>query len=589
VTRAAGNEKIVDHVEVFAEESQAESDRRRSAEVSQIPLATPRVYVSRAEHVFPTLTPAQMARIAAHGHVRKVTAGELLFDVGMPNDRFFVITEGAINVSMTVDGLEDVLVTHHAGGFTGEAGMLSARPTIVRCRAVESGEVIEVDRERLLGIVQTDAELSEIILRAFILRRVELIAHGHGDAVLVGSNHSSGTHRIKEFLTRNGHPYAYLDLDRDPDVQELLDRFHVRVEDIPVVICRGVTVLRNPTNREIAECLGFNEVLDPTHVRDVIIIGAGPAGLAAAVYGASEGLDVLVLESSAPGGQAGASSRIENYLGFPTGISGQDLAGRAYIQAQKFGAQMIIAQDAMRLACVRKPFAIEVEGGPRVPARAVIIATGAQYRRLALDNLADYEGVGVYYGATHLEAQFCVGEEVIIVGGGNSAGQAAVFLAETARSVQVCVRAGSLADSMSRYLIRRIEQNPAIVVRTHTEITALQGEPNLERVLLRGPDGTETRNVRHLFVMTGAVPGTQWLEECVALDEKGFIKTGPDLTRADLTAARWPLARAPHLLETSLPGVFAVGDVRSGSIKRVASAVGEGSIAVSFVHRVLQE
>ena len=301
--------------------------------------------------------------------------------------------------------------------------------------------MIELDREQLLALVQTDAELSEILMRAFILRRVELIARGLGDVVLIGSTHCAGTLRVKEFLTRNGHPYAYIDLDRDADAQELLDRFHVSAADVPVLICRGDAVLRNPSNQQIAECLGFNDAIDQTHVRDLVIVGAGPAGLAAAVYGASEGLDVLVLESNAPGGQAGSSSRIENYLGFPTGISGQELTGRAYAQAQKFGAQIMIAKGATELACDRQPYAVQIDDGARVPARAVIIATGAEYRKPALDNLSQFEGAGVYYGATPMEAQLCVGEEVVVVGGGNSAGQAAVFLAQTAKRVHMLVRA----------------------------------------------------------------------------------------------------------------------------------------------------
>jgi thioredoxin reductase (NADPH) len=323
----------------------------------------------------------------------------------------------------------------------------------------------------------------------------------------------------------------------------------------------------------------------------VVIVGAGPAGLAAAVYAASEGLDVLVLETSSPGGQAGSSSKIENYLGFPTGISGQALAGRAYTQAQKFGAQVMITKDAKRLWCERKPYAIEIDGNVRVPARTIILATGASYRKPSIENLSLFENAGVYYGATFMEAQLCRGEEVIVVGGGNSAGQAAVFLAQSARRVHVLVRAGGLAQSMSRYLIRRIEQNPAISLRTNSEIVGLEGSNHLERVRWRDQRAAriETHDIRHLFLMTGAVPGTQWLDGCVALDANGFIKTGPDLSRDDLAAARWPLARPPHLLETSLPGVFAVGDVRGGNIKRVASAVGEGSIAISFVHRVLSE
>jgi thioredoxin reductase (NADPH) len=458
-------------------------------------------------------------------------------------------------------------------------------------RAAEAGEVVELDRGNLLAIVQTDAELSSILMRAFILRRVEMIAHGIGDLVLVGSTHSAGTLRVQEFLTRNNHPYVYVDLDRSPGVQSLLDRFHVTAADVPILICRSDVVLRNPSNREVADCLGFNESIDQSQVRDLVIVGAGPSGLAAAVYGASEGLDVLVVESTSPGGQAGSSSRIENYLGFPTGISGQELAGRAYTQAQKFGAQVMIAKGATHLSCSRKPYAIQVDAGPLVPARTVIIATGAEYRRLAIDNLAVFEGAGIYYGATFVEAQLCRGEEVIVVGGGNSAGQAAVFLSQSAQRVHMLVRADGLAESMSRYLIRRIEQSPDIELRTQTEIVALEGEGELRSVRWRneGTGEVESRPIRHVFVMTGAVPATGWLGDCMALDSDGFIKTGPDLSAEDLATAKWPLARPPYLLETSLPGVFAVGDVRGGSMKRVASAVGEGSTAVAFVHRVLKE
>jgi thioredoxin reductase (NADPH) len=369
-----------------------------------------------------------------------------------------------------------------------------------------------------------------------------------------------------------------------------LDSFHLAASEIPVVICRGKVVLRNPSKQQIADCLGFNESIDQTHLRDLVVIGAGPSGLAAAVYGASEGLDVLVLETSSPGGQAGSSSKIENYLGFPTGISGQELAARAYHQAQKFGAEMLIAKGK-RLVCDSKPYVVEVENGARIPARTVVIATGAEYRRPPLKNLSQFEGSGVYYGATFVEAQLCGGEEVIVVGGGNSAGQAAVFLAETTKRVHMLVRSAGLAESMSRYLIRRIEETATIVLRPYTEIVAVEGGNHLEFVRWRNSrtGQTEEHEISHVFVMTGADPNTLWLGGCVALDSKGFIKTGPDLSPEDLSAARWPLARPPYLLETSLPGVFAIGDVRSGSIKRVASAVGEGSIAISFIHQALKE
>jgi thioredoxin reductase (NADPH) len=555
-------------------------------------LATePLTLTARIGQMFPTLTPAQIARVAAHGRRRTVRRDEVLFEAGTGVMQFFLVVEGRIEIVRTDGATETLVVAHGPGQFSGEIQMLSGRRALNSGRASVPGVVIELDREHLLALVQTDSELSEIIMRAFILRRVELIAHGYGDVVLIGSVHCAGTLRVKEFLTRNGHPYSYIDLDRDTDVQVLLDRFHVSAADVPVLICRGDVVLRNPTNRQIADCLGFNDAVDQTLIRDVVIVGAGPAGLAAAVYAASEGLDVLMIETSAPGGQAGASSKIENYLGFPTGISGQALAARAYTQAQKFGTQMIVAKSAKQLECDRKPYAVEIDDGQRVPARTIIIATGAEYRKPPLDNLSRFEGAGVYYGATYMEAQLCGGEEVIVVGGGNSAGQAAVFLAQTARHVHMLVRSEGLAESMSRYLIRRIEDNPAITLRTRTEVTALEGDHHLERVRWRDnrTGNSETHPIRHVFLMTGAAPNTHWLAGCVVRDAQGFIKTGPDLTPDDLAAAHWQPGRMPHLLETSLPGVFAVGDVRAGSIKRVASAVGEGSITVSFVHQALHE
>src|SRR5215204_89522 len=545
---------------------------------------------SRIEKVFPKLTPEQISRIAAHGHMRSVQPGEVLIEQGDTSVPFFVVITGEVEIVRPFGAYETLVTVHGYGEFTGEVNMLSGRRSFFRARATKAGKVIELDHQQMQTLVQTDAEISDILMRAFILRRVELIAAGVGDIVLIGSTHSAGTFRIKEFLMRNGHPYSYIDLERDPDVQNLLDSFHLAASEIPVVICRGKVVLRNPSKQQIADCLGFNESIDQTHLRDLVAIGAGPSGLAAAVYGASEGLDVLVLEASSPGGQAGSSSKIENYLGFPTGISGQELAARAYNQAQKFGAHMLIAKGT-RLACDRKPYVVEVENGARIPTRSIVIATGAEYRRPPLKNLSRFEGAGVYYGATFVEAQSCDGEEVIVVGGGNSAGQAAVFLAETTKGVNVLIRSGGLAESMSRYLIRRIEQTPTIVWRPHTEIVVIEGGDHLESVHWRNNQTgqIEEHNIRHVFVMTGADPNTSWLDGCVALDAKGFIKTGSNLLPEDLSAARWPLARPPYLLETSLPGVFAIGDVRGGSIKRVASAVGEGSIAISFVHQVLQE
>jgi thioredoxin reductase (NADPH) len=555
---------------------------------SSTPLA---VTVSRPDRIFPTLTPPQLARIASHGRRRPTALGDVLVEVGDRPVPFFAVLSGEVQVLRPGDTAETLIVRHRAGQFSGEASTISGRPAIGRLRVSEAGEVIQLESPQLLALIQTDAELSEILMRAFILRRLELIARDLGDVVVVGSMHCAGTLRVNEFLTRNGHPFHYVDLDRDRDAQELLDRFQVDLSDIPVVICRGDAILRNPTNSQIADCLGFNEEIDQTHLSDLVVVGAGPAGLAAAVYGASEGLDVLVLESNVPGGQAGSSSRIENYLGFPTGISGLELTGRAYAQALKFGAHVMVAKGATRLACDGQRYTLDIGEGPPIPARAVIIATGAEYRRPVLDNLSRFEGAGVYYGATPMEAQLCVGDDVVIVGGGNSAGQAAVFLASTSRRVHMLVRGPGLADTMSRYLIRRIDENPAIVLRTHTQIVALDGNGSLERIQWRD-DQTgeiESHDIRHLFIMTGAVPNTGWLHGCVVLDENGFVKTGPDLSPEELDKANWPLARRPYLLETSRPGIFAVGDVRGGNVKRVASAVGEGSIAVAFVHQVFRQ
>jgi thioredoxin reductase (NADPH) len=546
---------------------------------------------SNAERMFPALNSAQIARVAARGRLRPVQSGEVLFEAGVATTGFFVVVSGRIEVVRVSGGTEEVVVTYGRGQFTGEINMLSGRPPLVLARAGTAGEVIEMDRAHMLALVQTDAEIGEILMRAFIVRRVELIAQGLGDAIVIGSSHCAGTLRTKEFLTRNAHPYTYMDLDHEVDVQAVLDQFHVTAADVPIVVCRGEIVLRNPSNRQIADCLGLNEAVDSSQVHDLIVVGAGPAGLAASVYAASEGLDVLVVEAISPGGQAGSSSKIENYLGFPTGISGQALAGRAFTQAQKFGAHVLIARGATRFSCAPKAYAIEIGDDAPLRARAIVIATGAEYRKPLLESIPRFEGIGVYYGATFMEAQLCVAEEVIVIGGGNSAGQAAVFLAQTAKRVHILIRSGGLAQTMSRYLIRRIEEHPAIALHTHTEIEALEGDAHLERVRWRNGDTgqVESHDIRHVFIMTGATPATQWLGGCLALDAKGFIKTGPELSQQDLTDAKWPLPRAPFLLETTLPGVFAVGDVRAGNLKRVAAAVGEGSIAISFVHRVLDE
>jgi thioredoxin reductase (NADPH) len=547
--------------------------------------------MDRAAQMFPQLTAAQIDRIANIGKRRDVRAGEVLFDAGDQNTRFFVVLSGAIEVVRPIGDREEPVIVHQLGEFTGEINMLSARRSLVRARAARDGTVIAVDRDDLRALVQRDSELSEILMRAFILRRVAFMAQGQHDLVLLGSRHSGGTQQIREFLSRNGQPFTYQDVETDPSVQALLDRFHVGVGDVPVILCRAGTVLKNPTIESLSSALGLNTALDATDVREVVIVGAGPAGLAAAVYGASEGLKVLVIESTAPGGQAGTSSRIENYLGFPTGISGQALAGRALSQAEKFGAEVAIGRTVVRLDCDSRPYRLYLSDGQVVRTRSIVIATGVKYRKLDLPSLSRFEGAGVYYSATYLESQQCGGEEVAIVGGANSAGQAAVFLAGTAKRVHVLVRRPSLAESMSRYLIQRIENTPNIVLHARTQVESLAGEHGLEHLTWRCVDSgeKETRDIRNLFLMTGADPNTAWLAGCLALDDKRFVKTGADLLPEDLANAHWSPSRRPYLMETTIPGVFCVGDARATSVKRVASAVGEGSICVQLVHRVLAE
>ncbi len=534
---------------------------------------------------FPSLTAEQIARIASLSRERGFDDGESLWEAGDRNRPLFVVLEGEVEI---LSGADHMVTVHRPGAFTGDVDLLSGRPVVVRGRARGAVRVLELPAAQVRAMVQTDAELSEIFLRSFMLRRVFLMAQGGRNVVLIGSQHSAGTLTLQEFLTRNSQPYGYLDVERDAAVQESLDRFGVTVGDIPVVICRGTQVLRKPTIEEVAACLGLDG-LDETIVRDVVVVGAGPAGLSAAVYAASEGLDVLVIEAAAPGGQAGSSSRIENYLGFPTGITGQALARSALVQAEKFGAELAVARTALKLGCDR-PYRVELGAGTVVQARSVVIATGVRYRKPAIPHLSSYEGVGVYYGATPVEAILCRGEDVIVVGGGNSAGQAAVFLSGVGRHVTMMVRGPGLAQTMSRYLIRRIEETPNITLRTDTRIVALEGDSRLARVTWCDGSGKRTTaDVGHVFMMTGADPNTAWLEDCVQLDGKGYVRTGSDLDATALAEARWPFTRPPLLFETSRPAVFAIGDVRSNSVKRVAAAVGEGSVCIQLVHKVLAE
>ena len=545
-----------------------------------------------ATQTFPVLSTPQINRLRPSSTLRKVQAGDVLFRPGDIGVSFFVLLSGRMEIMQPTMAGERQITTHEPGSFTGELSMISGQRCLVLGRVTETGEFLEMSVEGLRALIARDAELSEIIMRAFILRRLALISQNLGNVILMGSRHSADTLRLREFLGRNGHPHTYVDLDTDKQSQELLDHFAIKVEEIPVVICDGRRVLRNPSTKALADCLGLNVSIDSSQVRDVVIVGAGPAGLGAAVYAASEGLDALLVETEAPGGQAGSSSKIENYLGFPTGVSGFELASRAIHQAQKFGATMMVAHSIVKLDCARRPYKLVLDDGTVLSSHAIIIATGAQYNRPAIPNLKDFAGQGVYYGATYMEAQLCEAEDVIVVGGGNSAGQAAVYLSQTACKVYMLVRSGQLADTMSRYLIQRITENPGIELHCNTEIVSLEGDSHLERVgwtdKLSGE--TTTHPVRHVFIMTGASPRTDWLRGCLALDDKGFILTGQDLNFTESGEAfAWPLARAPQMLETSLPGVFAVGDVRAGNVKRVASAVGEGAISVHLLHRTLAE
>lgn len=548
------------------------------------------LYEKRADQMFPRLTKAQIARLDPHGTHLTTTVGQVLIEPGDHERKMIVVLTGSLQI--TVPGVdEQVIKPLGPGDFAGEMSTLRGVPGFVRVQVREAGEVLVITDSDLRVVVQTDAELSELFMRAFILRRMGLISSPNSEATLIGSRYCGHTLLLREFLSRNSHPHFYLDAEADQEAAGLLERAGLTMADVPAVIGRGGRALPHASLRQVAEFLEINPEIDPEVVHDVLVVGAGPAGLAGAVYAASEGLDVRVIDSFAPGGQAGTSSRIENYLGFPTGISGQALAGRALVQSQKFGARFHVACDAVALHCDSWPYRVEMADGRVVRARTVLIATGAQYRKPELPNLNKYTGVGLYYAATHLEGRMCQNEEIIVVGGGNSAGQAAVFLASNCRHVHIMVRSDGLAETMSHYLIRRIEESPNITLHTRTQISSLEGEHELEHVTWTDARaGQQERHpIRHVFLMTGAAPNTEWLKNCVNLDEKGFVRTGADLNKDELTAARWPMERAPYIMETSLPGVFAVGDVRSGSVKRVASGVGEGSISVQFVHRVLRE
>jgi thioredoxin reductase (NADPH) len=530
---------------------------------------------------YPRLSPETVARISTHGRSGVFDGGEYLYEVGDRDVDFFVVLDGAVDI-LESDGRGGhiLITTHDAGQFTGELNLLAGRAVLVCARAQRRTRVLRFTQFGFRNLVRAEPDVGEIILRAFVLRRVWLREHVSGSTIIVGAAQSACTLRIQSFLIRNGYPQRLLDISRDPLGQEALKVFHIDEGSLPVVILGGEKVLVRPSNHELAGALGINEELDPSHAYDVAVIGAGPAGLAAAVYAASEGLDTVVIEAVGPGGQAGSSSKIENYLGFPTGISGQDLADRAQVQAQKFGARLVIASAAVNIDCSGFPYGVDLEDGNRVAARSVVIATGARYRRLNVPNLRQFEGLGVHYAATAVEGRLCAGSEVVVVGAGNSAGQAAVFLASTAQHVHMVVRGNGLAETMSDYLVTRIQESPRITVHPRCEVTSLIGRISLEAVCWRQSDGNETkRPASNIFPMVGAVPNTDWLTGTLGLDSHGFIKT--DHAHEQLSPVSMRFA-------TSVPGIFAVGDCRSGSIKRVAAGVGEGAMVIHAIHQWLR-
>jgi thioredoxin reductase (NADPH) len=533
---------------------------------------------ARAAQTFPRFTAEMMERVAGYGREEVVPAGTPMFTRGERSVDFFVAIDGCIEIfDYDRHHAPRVFATLGAGQFTGELDLFNDREVFVSGRAGEDSRVIRIHRADFRRLVTGEPDIGEIVMRAFVLRRVGLIRHSTGGTVLIGPAHTADTLRLERFLTRNGYPHRLLDTEADPDAGGFLECFSLTPDLLPVVIASGERVLRNPSNAALADALGLVEAMDPARVWDVAIVGAGPAGLASAVYGASEGLGTIVIEGMAPGGQAGTSSKIENYLGFPTGISGQALAARAQIQAQKFGARLEISRHAAALDCSGRPFRLTLDDGQVVRANAVVVATGARYRKLDVANYGKFEGQGIHYAATAMEAQLCAGEEVIVVGGGNSAGQAAMFLSRHAAHVHILVRAEGLAATMSDYLVQRIGQSPHITLRARTEITALDGDDRLRGVTWAHAGESETRPIGNVFVMVGAEPNTAWLDGCLELDEQGFIRTGRSVDGT-------PLA-SPYM--TTRPGIFAVGDVRAGSVKRVAASVGEGSVVVAAIHQFL--
>ena len=544
----------------------------------------------RQEDMQPVLPDGAIERIARYGETRRVEAGEVLFEVGAQQTEFILVLSGALAIES--DGCEqtETIVTHGRGSFSGEIDMFSNRRAVVRGVVAEAGEMAFLGREAFRRMLARNADLSETIIRAFILRRTGLIYRERGDITLLGDQDRAATLALRSFLSRNGHPHTAVDPAEEPELAaKITGHFGLAEDDLPAVIWRNETVLKKPDARAVADLIGLSQTSEGRDVYDVVVVGVGPGGLAAAVNAAAEGLSVLAIEATAPGGQAGTSSKIENYPAFPTGISGQALGGRMMLQAQKFGTEIITPRRVVSIDCDERPYRLKLEDGEEVCGRSVVIASGARWRRLGLDGEDRLENAGLYYGATAVEARLCENEEVAIVGGGNSAGQAAIFLAGRASKVHILVRGDGLASSMSDYLIKRIDEAPNIELHCETEVTALEGEDHLEAMTWTGPDGEARRALRHLFVMIGAVPNADWVGDCLARDRRGFVLTAGDLPQGHLVSPEWDVPRMPFTGETSRPGVFAVGDVRSGSVKRVASAVGEGAISAQFLYKVVHD
>jgi thioredoxin reductase (NADPH) len=545
--------------------------------------AAPSVLDTRREQAFPHLGDAEVERLRRFGELRSYAPGEALVRVGDSGHGLSIVLRGKVDVSQhDRSGPRTAITTHEPGGFMGELGQLSGKPSLVDAHANGAVDALLIAPERLRALLIAEAELGERIMRALILRRVALIETGAGGPVIVGRASSGDVLRLDNFLSRNGHPHQSLDPDTDPEAKALVERFHVTPDQLPIVVCPGGELLRNPTETELARCIGLVGPIDPDRVYDVVVVGAGPAGLATAVYAGSEGLSVLTLDCRAFGGQAGASARIENYLGFPTGISGMTLMARAYTQAQKFGVEMAIPDEATALEGAGSragPYTLRLVNNERVRARSVVIASGARYRRPDIPDLERFEAASVHYWASPREAKLCGGQEVALVGAGNSAGQAVVYLASRVSKVWLLVRGRDLEVSMSRYLVDRIAGLPNVEVVTGAEVSGLEGEDGaLSAVRWRSAAGETGRPIRHLFLFIGAAPNTDWLAGSgIALDAKGFVLTGRDA------------GEPRHALETSRPGVFAIGDVRSASVKRVAAAVGEGAQVVAALHGYLAQ